>query len=162
MGFLLSQRGQLGAIPPPPFLSVYPLESMRSGGVIPPPPPQKGYLSDTCAISHENKAKRVRYPPLRYYLEKVLRDMWVVSRTGPLSSKTLFARDFWCCILRSFLGFQRLQGAQIARLLGFLVISGVQAAKKSCLQARRRQEIPSFSCDSIAQTTTGDRFSSDV
>ena len=38
----------------PPFLSVSPLKSMRSGGAI--PPPQKGYLSDTCAIPHENKA----------------------------------------------------------------------------------------------------------
>ena len=55
MGFLVSQHGQLGAIPPPPFLSVSPLESMRSGGAI--PPPQKGYLSDTCAIPYENKAK---------------------------------------------------------------------------------------------------------
>ena len=27
-----------------------------------PPPPPKGYLSDTCAIPFENKAKRVRYP----------------------------------------------------------------------------------------------------
>ena len=54
MGFLVSQHGQLGAIPPPPFLGVSPLESMRSGGAI--PPHQKGYLSDTCAIPYENKA----------------------------------------------------------------------------------------------------------
>ena len=54
MGFLVSQHGQLGAIPPPPFLSVSQLESIRSGGAI--PPPQKGYLSDTCAIPYENKA----------------------------------------------------------------------------------------------------------
>ena len=40
MGFLVSQHGPLGAIPPPPFLSVSPLESMRSGGAI--SPPQKG------------------------------------------------------------------------------------------------------------------------
>ena len=53
-GFLVSQHGQLGAIPLPLFLSVSPLESMRSGGAI--PPPQKGYLSDTCAIPYENKA----------------------------------------------------------------------------------------------------------
>ena len=85
MGFLVSQHGQLGAIPPPPFLSISPLESMQSGGAI--PPLQKGYLSDTCAIPYENKAKRVRYPPLRYYLERVLRDMGGVSRTGALSSK---------------------------------------------------------------------------
>ena len=36
MGFLVSQHGQLGAIPPPPFLSISPLESMRSGGAKPP------------------------------------------------------------------------------------------------------------------------------
>ena len=36
MGFLASQHGQLGAIPPPPFLSVSPFEDMRSGGAIPP------------------------------------------------------------------------------------------------------------------------------
>ena len=50
MGFLVSQHGQLGAIPPPPFLSVSPLEGMRSGlsqEVRYPPPPQKGYLRDT-------------------------------------------------------------------------------------------------------------------
>ena len=35
IGFLVSQHGQLGAIPPPPFLSVSSLESMRSGGAIP-------------------------------------------------------------------------------------------------------------------------------
>ena len=56
VGFLVSQHGQLGAIPPPPFLSVSPLESMRSGGAIPPPPPQKGYLSSTCAMPYESKA----------------------------------------------------------------------------------------------------------
>ena len=38
----LSQHGQLGAIPPPPFLSISQLESMRSGSAIPPPPHKKG------------------------------------------------------------------------------------------------------------------------
>ena len=37
MGFLVSQHGQLGAISPSPFLSVSPLESVRSGGTNPPP-----------------------------------------------------------------------------------------------------------------------------
>ena len=73
MGLLVSQHGQLGAIPPPPFLSVAPLESMRSGGAI--PPPRNGYLSDTGAIPYENKAAGCDTPPLRYYLERVLRDM---------------------------------------------------------------------------------------
>ena len=61
MGISVSQHGQLGAIPPPPFLSVSPLESMRSGGAI--PPPEKGYLSDTCAIPYENKANGCDTPP---------------------------------------------------------------------------------------------------
>ena len=45
----------------------------------PPPPPQRGYLSDTCAIPSESKAKHVRYPPLRYYFERVLRDPGGIS-----------------------------------------------------------------------------------
>ena len=74
MGFLVSQHGQLGAIPPPPFLSISPLKIIRSGAT---PPHKKGYLSDIGAIPDENKAKWVRYPALRYYLEKVLSDRGV-------------------------------------------------------------------------------------
>ena len=65
MGFLVSQHGQLGAIPPPPFLSAFPLESMRSGGAI--PLHKRGsqcYLCNTL----RKKAKYMRNPPLRYYL----------------------------------------------------------------------------------------------
>ena len=110
MGFLVSQHGQTGAIPPSPFLSVSLeiLDGMRRGGAIPPLP--EGYLSDTCAIPYENKAKYVRYPPLRYYLERVFRDMGGVSRIGPLrfqpsgsypratdkkETKTTFSGTFW-------------------------------------------------------------------
>ena len=51
---------------------------------MPPPPPQKGYLSDIGAIPYKNKANG-RYPPLRYYLKKVLGDRrGGVARTGPL------------------------------------------------------------------------------
>ena len=54
MGFLVSQHG-LGCDTPAPFSERFPLgEHSRSGGAI--PPPQKGYLSDTCAIPYENKA----------------------------------------------------------------------------------------------------------
>ena len=42
MGFLVSQHGQLGAIHPPPCLSVSHLKSMRCGGAIPPPPRKRG------------------------------------------------------------------------------------------------------------------------
>ena len=37
VGFLVSRHGHLCAKPPPPFPSVSPLESMRSGGAISPP-----------------------------------------------------------------------------------------------------------------------------
>ena len=47
------EHDQFGEIPRPPFLSLSPLESMRSGGAI--PPTEKGYLSDACAIPHEKR-----------------------------------------------------------------------------------------------------------
>ena len=56
VGFLVSQHGQLGAIPPPPFLSVSPLGLGEHVKWRCDSPPQKGYLSDTCVIPHENKA----------------------------------------------------------------------------------------------------------
>ena len=82
MGFWVS----LGAMPPPPFLSISPLESMRSGGAKPhpPPPPQKGYLSDTCAIPYENKASWCD-APLCDTISKGYCAIGGVSRTGPLS-----------------------------------------------------------------------------
>ena len=87
MGFLVSQHGQLGAIPPPPFLSVSPLESMRSGGAI--APPQKGYLSDTCAIPYENKGNGCD-TPLCDTISKGYCAIWGgVSRTGPLRPQVL-------------------------------------------------------------------------
>ena len=74
MGFLVSQHDQLGAIPLPFFLSLFPFGE-HAKWRCDTPPPQKGYLSDTCAIPYENKAQRLRYPLLRYYLERVFRDM---------------------------------------------------------------------------------------
>ena len=73
MGFLASQHGQLGAIPPPPFLSVSPVESMRSGGAIVSAaiPPHKRGIS---AILARYPMKTRQMGPMRYYLEKVLRD----------------------------------------------------------------------------------------
>ena len=68
MGFLVSQHGQLGAIPPPSFLSVSPWRAYEVE-VRYPLPPQRAYLSDTRAIPHKNKAKWVRYTPLRYHFD---------------------------------------------------------------------------------------------
>ena len=72
MGFLVFQHGQLGAIPPPPFLSAFTLGEHAKWRCD--TPHQKGYLSDTSAIPYENR-QNSRYPPLRYHLERVLRDM---------------------------------------------------------------------------------------
>ena len=60
MGFSVSQNDHLGVIHSPPSLP----EPFRLGGHSKwrcDPPPPKGYLSDTCAIPHENKAEWVRY-----------------------------------------------------------------------------------------------------
>ena len=49
------KRKSLGCDTPSPFSERFPVRYS---------PPQKGYLSDTCAIPYENEAKRPRYPPL--------------------------------------------------------------------------------------------------
>ena len=93
MGFLVAQHGQLDAILPPPFLSVSPLESMRSAGAI--PPPQKGYLSDTCA--KPMKTRQVgAIPPLRCYLERVLQAIWgVISHWAAKLVEHLVVEHDW-------------------------------------------------------------------
>ena len=48
--FAVSQHDQLGAMPP--FLSLLPSESMRSGGAIPPPPPHRRSISAILARYH--------------------------------------------------------------------------------------------------------------
>ena len=84
-GFLVSQHGQLGAIPPPPFLSVSPLESMRSGGAM--PPPQKGYLGDTCAIPYENKANGCDTPLCDTISKGYCAICWAISHRAAKKSK---------------------------------------------------------------------------
>ena len=59
--------------PPPPFSECFP--PWRACEVEVRYPPTKGYLSDTCAIYPLKTRQNVRYRPLRYYLERVLRDM---------------------------------------------------------------------------------------
>ena len=85
MGFSVSQHGQLGAIPPPPFSERFPLvgEHSRSGGAT--PSPQNGYLSETCAIPYENKADGCD-TPLCDTISKGYCATWRVSRSGPLST----------------------------------------------------------------------------
>ena len=74
---------------PSPFSERFPLESMRSGGAIPPPSKflvSQRYLCDTLW----RQGKWVRYPPLRYYLKRVLCDMGYLAlgRWGALPRPT--------------------------------------------------------------------------
>ena len=82
MGFLGSEHGKLGAIPPPPFLSVFPLESMRSGGAI--PPPQRG-ISAILARYPMKTRQMGAIPPFAILSQKGIARYGGVSRTGPLS-----------------------------------------------------------------------------
>ena len=74
MGFFVSQHGQLGAIPPPPFLSISPVESIRSGGAMP-PPPKRGI----------SKANGCDTPLCDTISKRYCAIGGGVSRTGPLS-----------------------------------------------------------------------------
>ena len=85
-GVLVSQHSQLGAIPPPPFSQRLPLGEHAKWRCD--TPPQKGYLSDTCAIPHENKANGCD-TPLCDTISKKYCAIWGVSRIGPLSKLSL-------------------------------------------------------------------------
>ena len=89
MGFSASQHGQMGAIPPPPFLSVSPLESMsmRSGGAI---PPLKRGISAILARYPMKTRQMGAIPPSAILSRKRIARYGGVSRTGPLSSFLTF------------------------------------------------------------------------
>ena len=84
MGFLGVSTWPIGCDTPSPFFWAFPPWRAWEVEVRYPLSPSKGvsqrYLRDTIW----KQGKWVRYPPLRYYLERVLRDMGGVSRTGPL------------------------------------------------------------------------------
>ena len=86
-------HGQLGAIPPPPFLSVSPLESMRSGGA------QNG-ISATPARYPMKTRQMVAIPPSAILPRKGIARYGGVSRIGPLSPKSLCKKKL-VCIFRS-------------------------------------------------------------
>ena len=62
MGFLVSQHGQLGAIPPPPFLSVSPLGEHAKWRCDTPPPPTRG-ISAILARYPVKTRRMVAIPP---------------------------------------------------------------------------------------------------
>ena len=82
MGFLVSQHGKLGAMPPPPFLSISPLESMQSGGAI---PPLKRGISAILARYPMKTRQMGAIPPSAILSRKGIARYGGVSRTGPLS-----------------------------------------------------------------------------
>ena len=95
MGFLVSQHGQLGAIPPPAFLSGSPLDSMRSGGAI---PPLKRGISAILARYPMKTRQMGAIPPSAILSRKGIARYGGVSRTGPLRKRcTFFFRKplFW-------------------------------------------------------------------
>ena len=85
MGFLVSQHGQLGAIPPPPFLSIFLLESMQSGGAIP-PPLQRG-ISAILARYPKKTRQMGAISPSAILSRKGIARYGGLSRTGPLSHR---------------------------------------------------------------------------
>ena len=90
MGFLVSQHGQLGAIPLPPFLSVSPLEYMRSRGAIP-PPLKRGISAILPRYPTKTRQMGAR-PPSAILSRKGIARYGGVSRTGLLSSEKLKMR----------------------------------------------------------------------
>ena len=148
MGFLVSQHGQLGAIPPPPFLSVSP---WRACEVEVRYPPQKGYLSDTCVISYENMANGCD-APICDTISKGYCAIWggishwatkLGTRTPPL--KWAFA--FLGCRKWRFKrwGFKEIRGypRKKAFFLRFLDFPGVlQALRKGMKKAEKGRKRP--------------------
>ena len=74
----------IGCDVPSTFSEGFPLGEHAKWRCDTPPPPTKGYLSDTCAISHENKANGCETPSA-ILSQKGIARYGGVSRTGPLS-----------------------------------------------------------------------------
>ena len=103
-GVLVSQHGQLGAIPPPPFSERFPIGEHAKWRCD--TPPQKGYLSDTCAIPYENKAKTCDTPLCDTISKGSCKRYGGVSRTGPHlmahQMKNLFVFSVFECVEGAF------------------------------------------------------------
>ena len=91
MGVLVSQHGQWGAIPPPPFLSVSPLESIREVEVRY-PPHKRGISAILARYPIKTRQKRA-IPPSAILSRKGIARYGGVSRTGPLSGR--FVTVIW-------------------------------------------------------------------
>ena len=95
MGFWVSQHDQFSAIPPPPFAEPFPLgEHAQWRCNTPTKWVSQRYLRNTTW----KQGNRVRYPPLRYYLEKVLRDMGVSLRASSPQSEKCSEKSEHCLI----------------------------------------------------------------
>ena len=103
MGFLVSQHGQLGAIPPPPFLNVSHLGYMRSRGARPPPPLKRGISAILARYPMKTRQMGAR-PPSAMLSRKGIARYGGVSRTGPLSSPQKFHANFAKNLGRQILG----------------------------------------------------------
>ena len=110
MGVFVSQHSQLGAMPPPPFLSASPFESMRSGGAIPPAPLKRG-ISVILARYPMKTRQMGAIPPSAILSREGIARYGGVSLTGSLSLRVnrgvtksgLVKGWFWrMCLLPSF------------------------------------------------------------
>ena len=93
----------MGCDTPSPFSERFPPGEHAKWRCDTPPFPEKGYLSDTCAIPSENKDKACD-TPLCDTISKGYCATWEVSRTGPLITRPQLG-PFFCPEIRAFAGF---------------------------------------------------------
>ena len=98
MGFLVSQHGQLGAIPPPHFLSVSPLGGHAKWRCDTPPPLKRG-ISAILARYPVKTRQMGAIPPSAILSQKGIARYMGVSRTGPLSPHLRLSRVVKGCFL---------------------------------------------------------------
>ena len=92
MGFLVSQHGQLGAIPPPPFSERSPLGEHEKWRCDTPPPHKKKRGISAILARYPMKTRQMgAIPPSAILSRKGIARYGGVSRTGPLSSRVLFS-----------------------------------------------------------------------
>ena len=101
MGFLASRHGQSVAMPPAPFSERFRLGEHAKWRCD--TPPSKGVSQRYWRDSLWKQGKWVRYPPLRYYLERVLRDRGGITHWAAKSSRKVWAAHVMILLLLRWL-----------------------------------------------------------
>ena len=133
MGFLVSQYSQLGAIPPPPFLSVSPLGEHAKGGCDTPPPLQRG-ISAILARYPMKTRQMGAIPPSAILSRKVLRDMGGYLALGRVGRFAQFAitQFGWDCRPPPNMSPVRKVSEVFLRLVSALTFVGMVLGCTSC------------------------------